>query len=91
MSSSEGQIGRVVRSREQARATYDRISRWYDPLEGNWERKSKELGLRMLGTAAGQVVLEIGFGTGHGIESLARAVGPSGRVYGVDLSPRWLR
>jgi demethylmenaquinone methyltransferase/2-methoxy-6-polyprenyl-1,4-benzoquinol methylase len=32
------------------------------------------------------MILEIGCGTGHGILQLARAVGESGKVYGIDIS-----
>jgi ubiquinone/menaquinone biosynthesis C-methylase UbiE len=88
--SHKAEISRVTRPKQQAQATYDRISRWYDPLEGFWEKKPKELGLRELAARPGEVVLEIGFGTGHGILALARAVGESGKVYGIDLSPRML-
>jgi len=88
MPKDEPQISRVTRSKEEAQATYDRISRWYDLLEGIWERRSRGVGLRKLGAREGEVVLEIGFGTGHGIVALAQSVGGSGRVYGMDLSPR---
>lgn len=83
-------ISRVTRSKVEAQATYDRISGWYDLLEGTWEEKSRDVGLRKLGVQEGEICLEIGFGTGHGILTLAQAVGDSGRVYGIDLSPRML-
>ncbi len=83
-------ISRVTRTHAKAQATYDRISGWYDLLEGYWEAKPKERALEMLGVKDGQVVLELGFGTGHGILALAQAVGRSGKVYGLDLSPRML-
>ena len=35
---------------------------------------------------AGMRVLDVGCGSGHLVQELARAVGPSGRVVGVDIS-----
>ena len=84
-------VSRVTRSKTEARATYDRISGWYDLLAGNWERKPREAGLRKLGVRAGESVLEIGFGTGYGILALAQSAGNAGRVYGLDLSPGMAR
>ena len=78
----------VTRPRETARATYDRIARWYDWTEGPFEVGARRLALRLLDVRQGETALEIGFGTGHALVALARAVGPSGRVIGVDLSPK---
>jgi ubiquinone/menaquinone biosynthesis C-methylase UbiE len=89
--SADAQISRVRRSREEARATYDKLSRWYDLLEGWSETKSKNEGLRKRGVAEGDTVLELGFGTGHGLVFLARSVGVTGRVYGLDISEGMLR
>ncbi len=79
---------RVIRSKQEARAAYDRMARWYDALAGSSERRFIDLALQMLGTTEGQTVLEIGFGTGYAIQALARAVGDSGKVYGIDISDR---
>jgi ubiquinone/menaquinone biosynthesis C-methylase UbiE len=64
------------------------MSRWYDALAGSSERRFIDAALQMLGATEGQTVLEIGFGTGHAILALAKAVGDSGRVYGIDISDR---
>jgi ubiquinone/menaquinone biosynthesis C-methylase UbiE len=77
---------RVTRSREAAKATYDRLSRWYDALAGSSEEKFVRLGLQTLAVKEGETVLEIGFGTGHAILGLAAAVGDLGKVYGIDIS-----
>jgi demethylmenaquinone methyltransferase/2-methoxy-6-polyprenyl-1,4-benzoquinol methylase len=78
---------RVPRSHEQARASYDRLSRWYDLFEEPFERPMRRRALRMLRPVAGETILEVGFGTGHDLVALARAVGSAGHVWGIDLSP----
>lgn len=77
---------RVPRSKAQARASYDRMSRSYDLFAGAFEKRLRNLALERLGIAMGEAVLEIGFGTGHCLEQIAEAVGETGRVCGVDLS-----
>jgi ubiquinone/menaquinone biosynthesis C-methylase UbiE len=80
------ETGRVRRSREDARASYNRMSKWYDVVAGSSETKFRDAALLKLDAKPGERILEIGFGTGHGILALARAVGDSGRVYGIDIS-----
>ena len=65
---------------------YDRISKVYDALSDSSERKARQLGIELLRPRPGERILEVGFGTGHSLVDLARAVGPDGWVEGVDIS-----
>jgi len=79
-------ISRVTRSKNDARVFYSRISRLYDFSEGSFERKYIQMGVERLSVKEGNVVLEIGVGTGDSVIEFARLVGDSGKVYGVDIS-----
>ncbi len=75
----------MTRSKEAARRSYDRMSRWYDGFAGS-EKKFADLGLALLDIQPGEQVLEIGYGTGYALLHLAKAAGDSGKVHGVDIS-----
>jgi demethylmenaquinone methyltransferase/2-methoxy-6-polyprenyl-1,4-benzoquinol methylase len=68
----DASIKRVNRSKEAARASYNRLSRWYDFVAGGTEKKYRDWGLEKLSAQPGEKILEIGFA--------------AGRVTGVDLS-----
>jgi len=79
------------RSRQETRAAYDRISRWYDLVQGYWERAPRRAGLAQLDVQAGERMLEIGPGTGSVLVELVRLAGTGGQVCGLDLSAGMLR
>ena len=73
---------------------FDRIARRYDTVntvlsagtDGGWRRRAaRETGLRTGGSA-----LDVACGSGKLTAQLARVAGPSGRVVGLDFSPRML-
>jgi ubiquinone/menaquinone biosynthesis C-methylase UbiE len=72
---------------DETRRFYDRISGIYDFLADSSEHVIRDVGIRAIGLCHGQHVLEIGCGTGHGLISLAEAVGQTGHVHAVDVSP----
>jgi ubiquinone/menaquinone biosynthesis C-methylase UbiE len=82
---------RVFQSKDQTRAFYNKISRVYDLLSERSEAPMRKAGLELLRMRAGESVLEIGFGTGHSLVALAKAVGPKGTVFGLDLSDKMVQ
>ncbi len=85
------EISRVHRSKEDAKAYYNRISVVYNWLGGIFERKPAEKALSYLKVENGEMVLEIGFGTGHSLQQIALLVGKTGKAYGIDISDGMLQ
>lgn len=84
-------VARARQTRGQTRAFYDRLSSVYDLLSERSEAPVRREAVERLALQPGERVLEIGCGTGPCLPRLARAVGPGGRVVGVDLSQGMLR
>jgi demethylmenaquinone methyltransferase/2-methoxy-6-polyprenyl-1,4-benzoquinol methylase len=80
----------VFQTKNERKAYYNKIAPFYDLLAERSERAMREAGLAKLAALPGERLLEIGFGTGHCLVELARAVGPQGKVYGIDLSENML-
>ncbi|MCU0505771.1 MAG: class I SAM-dependent methyltransferase [Chloroflexi bacterium] len=75
----------------EVRAMFDRISPVYDLMnqlisgfqEPRWRRRA----VREARLGPGMAALDVACGTGKVAAALARAVGPSGRVVGLDFAP----
>lgn len=80
------QISRVTRTKSQARSAYNKLSRWYDLMAGDFERKPRNAAIQLLTPSTGENILEIGCGTGQAIVKMAELVGQSGKVFGIDIS-----
>jgi len=78
---------RVFNSKEETKKYYDRIAKIYDLMADHSEAPPRQAGLALLAVKPGEKVLEVGFGTGHCLADLAKAVGENGKVYGIDISP----
>lgn len=61
----------------------ERIARYERPDRDEWQ-KPEEI-IRALEITGGMIVADIGAGSGYFSRRLARAVGPSGKVYAVDI------
>jgi demethylmenaquinone methyltransferase/2-methoxy-6-polyprenyl-1,4-benzoquinol methylase len=79
---------------ERVRAMFDRISPSYDRMnrlmsagrDGRW----RTLGVQASGVQPGDRALDVCCGTGDFAIELRRAIGPAGRVVGLDFSPEML-
>jgi len=81
---------RVLQTKSETKAFYNKIAQVYDLLAEHSEHPMREAGLKMLAPALGESLLELGFGTGHILVELAKAVGPAGKVFGIDIAENML-
>jgi len=88
--SAQPGVLRVLQSKQETKAFYNKISKVYDLLAEHSEAPVRRAGIEMLALQAGEHALEIGVGTGHCLVEMARSVGEQGRVFGIDLSENML-
>jgi ubiquinone/menaquinone biosynthesis C-methylase UbiE len=79
--------------RQTVRARYDHIARFIPLFDRVFflPRDSRRRAVEQLGLTAGDSVLDIGCGTGRSLPYLYEAVGPRGRIHGIDISRGMLR
>lgn len=83
-------LGKYYFGREIAHYMTHEGAPWLDRSEREREERP-DLVLAALALQPGEVVADIGCGTGYFTWRLARAVGPAGKVYGVEIQPEMLR
>lgn len=71
-------------------AWYDTFSNFYDASLDATYRPHRQAALAALALQPGMTVVDVGCGTGASFDLLVDAVGPGGRVLGVDASPGML-
>jgi len=83
----KSEIERVLRPKEQARKSYNFMSRWYDLFTSS-EKRFTDIGIQMLEVQSDESILEIGCGTGH---ALIEFTNTSLNVFAIDLSEKMLK
>jgi demethylmenaquinone methyltransferase/2-methoxy-6-polyprenyl-1,4-benzoquinol methylase len=82
-------LGVSVRS-EDIQKSYGVMSRFYALVEGIFEKGLRRKGLHLLSVTPGEVVLEVGVGTGYSLKEIANFVGENGKAHGIDVTPQML-
>jgi len=90
MGDSKKEILRVPATLEDIKKSYGILSRSYAIIEGIFEKGLRRKGLQLLSVTSGEVVLEVGVGTGCSLKEIANRVGENGRAYGIDITPQML-
>lgn len=89
-------VGQADRTREHLIETYRKKAKHYDitsrlyPAPGYPQRGQRLRAVQALGLRAGDTVTDMACGTGLNFALLEKAVGPGGRIVGVDLTDAML-
>jgi demethylmenaquinone methyltransferase/2-methoxy-6-polyprenyl-1,4-benzoquinol methylase len=89
-------VSRADSTRERLIETYRKKAKHYDvtsrlyPVPGYPQRRQRMRAVQALGLRAGQTVVEIACGTGLNFPLVEHAIGPGGRIIGVDLTDAML-
>jgi ubiquinone/menaquinone biosynthesis C-methylase UbiE len=92
----EHTVSQVDRTREHLIETYRKKAKHYDitsrlyPAPGYPQRGQRLRAVQALGLRAGDTVVDMACGTGLNFSLLEKAIGPAGRIIGVDLTDAML-
>jgi demethylmenaquinone methyltransferase/2-methoxy-6-polyprenyl-1,4-benzoquinol methylase len=89
-------VSQIGRTREHLIETYRKKAKHYDltsrlyPVPGYPQRAQRLLAIQALGLRAGDSVVDVACGTGLNFPLIQEAIGPGGRIIGVDLTDAML-
>lgn len=82
-------IGRAAPDHRRSLRSYGAIAQTYELRTASGDHARREL-VELLAPRAGEVILDVGCGSGRNFEQIHRRIGPSGRLIGVEPSPEML-
>jgi SAM-dependent methyltransferase len=82
-------VTRAAPDRVRARAHYGAMARSYELRTASGDQWRRELVVK-LAPRPGEVILDVGCGTGRNFEQIQQWMGPTGRLIGIDQSPEML-
>jgi SAM-dependent methyltransferase len=85
----DGDRERLIETYRRKAKYYDIVSRLY-PVPGYPQRAQRRLAVGALGLRRGDTVVDMACGTGLNFSLIEQAVGPDGRIIGVDLTDAML-
>jgi len=91
-----GSVTQIDPTHEHLIATYRKMAKHYDvtsrlyPAPGYPQRAQRRRAVQALGLHAGDIVIDVACGTGLNFPLIEEAIGPSGRLLGVDLTDAML-
>jgi demethylmenaquinone methyltransferase/2-methoxy-6-polyprenyl-1,4-benzoquinol methylase len=86
---TDGEQERLIETYRRKARHYDVVSRLY-PVPGYPQRTQRRLAVGALGLRPGDTVVDLACGTGLNFSLIQRAIGPDGRLIGVDLTDAML-
>jgi ubiquinone/menaquinone biosynthesis C-methylase UbiE len=92
----EHTVSQIDRTRERLIETYRKKAKYYDitsrlyPAPGYPQRAQRLRAVQALGLRRGDTVIDIACGTGLNFQLIEEAIGPAGRIVGVDLTDAML-
>ena len=89
VSQADGTRERLIETYRRKAKHYDFTTRLY-PVPGYPQRAQRLQAVRALGLRPGDTVVDIACGTGLNFSLLEKAIGPGGRIIGVDLTDAML-